>query len=515
MQQGIEQLIDAFKKPEIYPHPVTEVTLIETHISWVFLTGKFVYKIKKPVNLGFLDFSTLEKRHKYCDLELRLNKRLAPDYYLDVVSIAGRYSKPEINGKGDPIEYAVKMRQFHQQAQLDRVLAENKLSFHHMDLLAKKISEFHQYIQVANENQPFGELIHIHSPVLNCFSDILSRLNNETDIKRMNRIKNWSEKEFQRLKDHFTFRKKEGFIRECHGDLHLRNIAIKNEEVIAFDGIEFSEDLRWNDVMSEIAFLIMDLQDHEQTALASRFLNRYLEITGDYTGLRVLQYYLLYRAIVRAMVSCIRLEQKDLSEDDVKIEKNNFEKYLNLAENYIKQTTPRLFITYGLSGSGKSTVSQALMQKFPAIRIRSDIERKRLCSLSETTRNTKGVQQGIYNKSTSEQTYEHLMTLSKKILEAGFSVIVDAAFLHRKQRRIFFALAKQSKIKLTILSCDLDLETIKQRIIKRNAENRDVSDAGLDVLEYQLNHSDSLTAQELNSTISVHLLGIEKIIDSI
>jgi len=505
MPQGIEQLIDALKNPAIYPHPVTQVELIETHISWVFLTGEFVYKIKKPVDLGFLNFSSLKKRHLYCNLELTLNQRLAPDYYLEVISITGSYSLPQFSGSEEPIEYAVKMRQFPQHAQLDRVLAENELSFHHMDLLADKISEFHQQIQVAGKSQSFGDLSHVHSPLQSCLKDIFIRLDSESDINRIQALQDWSESEFQRLKNQFLLRKSHGFVRECHGDLHLRNIAIVNEEVIAFDGIEFSEDLRWNDVISEIAFLVMDLQDHEQYALASRFLNQYLERTGDYSGLVVLKYYLLYRAIVRAMVSCIRLKQEGLSKEAIKHEQKDFQKYLQLAESYTKQTKTKLFITHGLSGSGKSTVSQVLMQEYPAIRIRSDVERKRLRGIETSNRDKSGVQKGIYNQNTSKETYLHLVTLAETLLTSGFSVVIDAAFLQKKQRELFSNLAQKLKVKFTILACDVDIDTIRQRLIQRNIENKDVSDADLDVLEYQIHHLNSLTDKELETTIKIDL----------
>jgi len=503
MQQGIEQLINALNNPKIYPHSVTQVELIETHISWVFLTGEFVYKIKKPVDLGFLDFSSLKKRHVYCDLELTLNQRLAPEYYLEVISITGSYSLPQFNGSEEPIEYAVKMRQFPQHAQLDRVLGENKLNFHHMDLLANKISEFHQQIQVADESHSFGDLSHVHSPLRSCFKDILIRLASDSDLKRILALQDWGECEFQRLESQFLLRKHQGFVRECHGDLHLRNIAIVNEEVIAFDGIEFSEDLRWNDVISEIAFLVMDLQDHGQNTLASRFLNQYLEITGDYSGLVVLKYYLLYRAIVRAMVSCIRLKQEGLLKEEVRLEQKDFQKYLQLAENYTKQDEPKLFITYGLSGSGKSTVSQVLMQEYPAIRIRSDVERKRLCGIEISKRDKSGVQQGIYNQNTSEKTYSHLVMLAETLLTSGFSVVIDAAFLQLKKRELFANLAQKLEVNFTILVCDVDIDTIRQRLIQRNIENNDVSDADLKVLEYQIQHSDGLTDKELEITIKI------------
>ncbi|HFE36965.1 MAG TPA: aminoglycoside phosphotransferase, partial [Gammaproteobacteria bacterium] len=313
MNVDINTMLLALQDPQTYAHKTEKIELIETHISWVILTGMYAYKIKKPVNMGFLDFSTLAKRKHYCELELVLNKRLAADYYLEVVPVTGSYQQPTLGGGEEVIEYALKMRQFPKDAELDIKLASGVLDKSMMELLAEKIAAFHQQINVADDASSFGDLLHVHQPVLNSYAEIVKHVKDEAVIACLNSLKNWSCNEYERLKEIFLSRKNDGFVRECHGDLHLRNIAIVGDEVIAFDCIEFNEDLRWNDVISEIAFVCMDLDDHHCPELASRFLNHYLALTGDYAGLKVFNYYLVYRATVRAMVSCIRLKQEILT----------------------------------------------------------------------------------------------------------------------------------------------------------------------------------------------------------
>jgi len=504
MDSDVQQLLSALQNPQFYNHTVSKIELIETHISWVILTGPYAYKIKKSVDLGFLNFSTLAFRKHYCELELSLNKRLAPDYYLEVIPITGSYDNPMLNGSGEAIEYALKMAQFPQDAELDRELASGKLKENSMDLLAEKIADFHQKINVANKSQTFGDLDHVHQPVLNCYSDILKRISENEIIKRIKALRSWSCDEFEKLKTVFLSRKENGFIRECHGDLHLRNIAIVDDEVIAFDCIEFNEDLRWNDVISECAFLIMDLDAHQKSDLASRFLNRYLELTGDYLGLKVLRYYLVYRAIVRAMVSCIRFSQEDIDESESASEYAEFVKYIDLAQRYIDSQQSKLFITHGLSGSGKTTVSQILLQIYPAIRVRSDIERKRLWGMKEQQRDKQDFQQGIYSSTSSEQTYQILLTLAEQLLLAGFSVIVDATFLKSQQRNIFRKLAESVNVDYKILHCYAPLNVMQNRIIQRSKDDRDASDADLTVLEYQIERDENFTEKEKRFVVDIN-----------
>lgn len=308
--------------PEVYDHPVKDIQLIETHISWVILTGDFVYKIKKPVDFGFLDFSTLEKRRVFCEAELRLNRRLAADIYLDVVSIAGTFEKPLISTAGKVFEYAVKMRQFSQSAQLDHMLSAGKLDAEHMEALALMVAGFHQTIPMADETMAYGNKDQVYHPIAENFTQINQHFDTTLYADTLTSLQTWNVSALIKLGATLDQRKDNGFVRECHGDMHLRNLAWLERGPIAFDCIEFNPQLRWIDVISEIAFLVMDLQQRKQYQLANRFLNSYLEITGDYAGLSVLPFYLCYRAMVRAKVTALLLEQDNIGKEERAIARN-------------------------------------------------------------------------------------------------------------------------------------------------------------------------------------------------
>lgn len=272
-EREISHLIRALQDEALYDHPVTGFTVVETHISWVMLTGDFAYKIKKPVNLGFLDFSTLEKRRFYCEEELRLNRRLAPQLYLAVVAITGTVDKPRLNGEGKVIEYAVKMRQFDQARQFDRLLARGRLRAEHIDRVAALIAAFHRRAAAAATDSLYGSPELVWQPVAENHDQILPLLRDTDDEARLRRIQAWFEQQFTRHRPLFLRRKAEGRIRECHGDLHLANIALFDHEVVIFDCLEFNDRLRWIDVISDAAFLVMDLQSRGQAPLGWRFLN--------------------------------------------------------------------------------------------------------------------------------------------------------------------------------------------------------------------------------------------------
>ena len=503
MDTNTRAFLKALQHPDFYPHPVSQIEMIETHISWVFLTGDWVYKIKKPVNLGFLDFSTLEKRYFYCQEELRLNKRLAVDYYDSVVSITGSMQAPVLGGSGEVFEYAVKMRQFPQQSQLDRKLEKGQLTLADMSRLAQKIADFHQSIPQAGNDVAFGDLAHVHQPVTDCYQTILNIISAKNDVQQVNQLQQWSDDAFKQLQTVFLQRKSSGFVRECHGDLHLRNIAIDDQQVIVFDCIEFKADFRWVDVMSEIAFLIMDLDDHGKTDLAYRFLNDYLEITGDYQGLVVLRYYLVYRAIVRAMVSAIRMGQGDLSKTEYDKEQKTFREYLQLAERYTHPKSTALLLTCGLSGSGKTYLAKSIAPCIPAIHIRSDIERKRMFTHNHTQQKSSGIQQGIYKAEATEKTYARLLELAETLLNANFHVLIDATFLKKQQRQVFVEKAQTIGRPFLILYAKATTEVMQQRILQRQAANTDASDADLNVLQYQLKNQEALTVDEMDYVLMV------------
>src|SRR5262245_55295887 len=298
------RLVRALTNPALYGPGCTAVRVVETHISYVLLTGRYAYKIKKVVDLGFLDFTTLPARHFYCDRELELNRRLAPAIYLEVVGITGAIDAPCIGGEGPPIEYAVRMREFPQDALLTCVLARNALTAGHIDALASAVAAFHMSAPRAEPGSRFGSPREILDLAIENFKEIEPLLEHDSDRRAAADLRRWTEREHAACANLFSARQRSGFVRECHGDLHLGNIALVDGLVTIFDCIEFNEDMRWSDVMADVAFLVMDLRDRARPDLASRFLSGYLERTGDYGGSRARRCSVLYRAVGRAKVAC-------------------------------------------------------------------------------------------------------------------------------------------------------------------------------------------------------------------
>ena len=493
-------LINSLMEPSIYCPPVEKCELIETHISWVILAGPHAYKIKKSINLGFLDFSTLEKRLFYCNEELRLNKRLAPEIYISVVPITGTVDHPQWAGKGDAIEFAIKMRAFPQQAQLDRVLAKGDLQAKQIDILAKHIARFHEQIDIADVDSTYGDPKNIFQPIEENFKQIREHVKDNQALRSLTELERWSRSTGEALQPLLFHRKAAGFIRECHGDMHLRNIAWVDEAPLVFDCIEFNPALRWIDVMSDVAFLVMDLQDRKQPELAQRFLNIYLEHTGDYAGICVLRFYLVYRALVRAKIDAIRVDQVGISREEKNEAEKDFFEYLKLALSYVQPAIPQLIITCGMSASGKSTVTWPVLEQLGAIRIRSDVERKRLFGLVAEDVGREALGEGIYSTRATETTYRKLAELAAQILDAGYSVIVDAVFLHYRQREQFRKLAETRQLPFTILECTADADILRQRIVQRK---NDVSDADTDVLEMQLSKWQQLQGDEHSNAMTI------------
>lgn len=492
----LPQLIrELLTDPACYDHAVGSVQLIETHISWVLLTGEYAYKIKKPLNLGFLDFSTLALRQRACTDEVRLNQRLAAETYLGVVAIAGNTGAPHVNGQGEAIEYAVKMRQFPFDAALDRLDERGELSVAQIDQLAARLAQFHLgECARAPADSPWGEPDAIAQPVAENFQLLGSRSNDPAESQRLAALHDWSSAEHARLTPLMRERKRNGWIRECHGDLHLGNIAWVNEQILIFDCIEFSTALRWIDVISEVAFCFMDLLHRQHRDLAMRFLNAWLEASGDYAGVSLLRYYAVYRALVRAKVAVLRAEQVDGSDPGAcRVEVNAC---LQLAENLSQNIPVQLWITHGLSGSGKTTLTQLLLQDQGMIRLRSDVERKRLAGL-DALAHSGGEVGGLYTQEASRRTYEYLARLAEKLLDAGWAVIVDAAFLARWQRDLLHEIAQRRDVYFRILDIQMDHATLRERITLRAAQGKDASEADLRVLQQQIETMQPLGTDEL------------------
>ena len=486
MRAHTPAVVASLLRPEAYPHPVERVELLETHISWVFLAGPYAYKLKKPVDFGFLDFSTPERREQFCHEELRLNRRLSGDLYRDVVALHGPPERAAFQGDGPVIDHAVRMRQFPQSALLPQVLARGELADGQIERFADDLARFQAEAAVASVSGPHGSAKAVREPVLANVAalEASSQLADQPGSpERLQRLRQWADREWQRLEPRFAERLAQGRVRECHGDLHLGNLLLQEGRIVAFDCLEFSDTLRWIDVISELAFLVMDLQEHGQGRLGMRLLNRWLEQSGDWGGLDLWRWYACYRALVRAKVAALR--------GDVSLHA-----YLELAERLITPPPLVLAITTGVSGLGKSRHALAVAERLGWIRLRSDVVRKRLFGLWGIP--AVAVCSGDpYRREVSEELFvRRLPALAEQLIAAGFPVVVDATFLRRHDRQRMAALARLLGVPFLILGPCATPEQARERIRRRLRHGRDPSDATEAVLEQQLLTAEPLDAEE-------------------
>ncbi|MEB3168344.1 MAG: AAA family ATPase [Synechococcaceae cyanobacterium] len=502
---AMEPLIAALLRPSAYDHPVEQISLLQTHISWILLTGSYAYKIKKPVDLGFLDFSTLAKRRHFCREELRLNRRLAPQLYLGLSSIRGPAAQASFAGVGAEIEVAVRMRQFRQEdllpALLKRGLPQSRL-LALVDQLAEHLACFHAAAAIAPTDSSFGTTPRVLQPALANLAALERILGSD---RRLPPLYQWCRSEAERLQERFEQRRRDGRVREGHGDLHLGNLVLHEGQIVVFDCLEFSDALRWIDVSSDLAFLAMDLRRHRQSLLAAALLNRWLDHSGDYGSLATWRWYLAYRALVRAKVTAMRLEQlgSDAPQADLQRGWIDLQAYLHLAGSLQRWSRPVLLITHGVSGSGKSHQARLLAQALGWLHLRSDVERLRLFGRWGEAIGPL-LQGDAYAPAVSERLYrQRLSDCCGEALAAGLSLICDATFLMAWQRRHFRELAERHGARFAILSCSCTAETALRRMASRLQAGGDPSEADAAVLEHQLVAMEPLTPEERRLSLLV------------
>lgn len=464
--------IEALLDPARFPHAVRAVRLIETHISYVVLTGRFAYKIKKPVNLDFADFSTLAKREAACRKELEVNRLFSPDLYLDVVPITGSRADPRFGGGGIPIEYAVMMVEFPQESRLDRVVERNDLSRQQVRDLARLIARAHQRSPRAPREGPYGAPDAVAGRVWAS----LDAVSLPGWSKRW--LRRWFAEQAERLRGPMEHRRRTGRVRACHGDLHLANIVAWGGKLHLFDAIEFNDDFRFIDTMSDLAFLTMDLEHRGAPRLARHLLNLYLEETGDYEGLLLLPFYQGYRALVRAKVHSIRARQEASLSEKAR-HTSLVISYWRHAVHLTRRGAPFLAVTTGLPGSGKSSFAMRVCEEVGAVRLRSDVERKRLHGLSPSLPTPDDLKPAVYSPSSTAAVYDRLSSLARLVVRAGYPVVVDAALLSYDARRRFAALAKELSVPFLILALSAPEGTLVERLRRRRG---DASDADVQVL---------------------------------
>ncbi|WP_213880667.1 AAA family ATPase [Pseudomonas sp. dw_358] len=488
-----QSLISALQNPALYPHAVDGFKVIETHISWVLLTGPYVYKIKKPMNFGFLDFSELSARAHFCAEELRMNQRLTEDLYLEVLPITGSAEAPVLGGDGEAIEYALKIRQFPQENLLSTLQANGELTSQHIDEMAEQIATFHRHTPQVPADHESGTPALVMAPVEQNFEQIRPFLKDKADLLQLDALQAWAQASFARLQSLLIARKHDGFIRECHGDIHLGNATVIDGKVVIFDCIEFNEPFRFTDVYADIAFLAMDLEDRGLKSLARRFISQYLERTGDYQGLELLNFYKAYRALVRAKIALFSMPAEA---DGVQraTALRTYRNYANLAESYSAIPSRFLAITHGTSAVGKSQVAMRMVEALGAIRLRSDIERKRL--LGDQSPEHQGLHDGIYSSDASTATYQRLHYLADIVLHAGLPVVIDATYLRHEQRQSAANVAETTGVPFLILDCNAPDAVVASWLSQRQAEGIDPSDATLEVVESQRASREALTPEE-------------------
>jgi len=499
-----QALIAALQNPALYPHPVDGFQVIETHISWIILTGTYAYKLKKPVDFGFLDFTELSARKHFCEEELRLNQRLAADLYLEVLPITGSVEAPQLDGAGEPIEYMLKMREFPQAQLMAQVQARGELSDAHIDALAKRIAQFHLATPRVPADHPLSTPEAIVAPMRQNFEQIRPLLSEAADLEQLDALLDWTETTISRLQPLLEQRCQQGFIRECHGDLHLGNATIIDDEVVLFDCIEFNDPFRLIDIASDAAFLAMDLEDRGLKCQARRFINGWLEHSGDYAALELLNLYKAYRAMVRAKVNLFRLFQE---QDAVqrKVILRQYRGYANLAESYSAIPSRFLAITHGVSAVGKSQVALRLVEALGVVRLRSDVERKRLHGAQ--TEDAKGMlHAGIYSPQASEATYRRLHELAETALNAGLSAVIDASYLKQEQRQAAWQVAESTGVPFLIIDCQAPDAVIEQWLAQRQAQGADASDATMEVIRAQQANREALSEAEqlLSRRVDTH-----------
>ena len=452
-----------------------DVPLIETHISWVLLAGEHAYKIKKPVRLSFLDFGTLAARRHFCDEELRLNRRFAPRLYLRVLPISGDEHAPRLGGDGKPIEFALQMQRMRDDDLAGPRLARGALSRDDVERFARTLAAWHRTAPQAAADGTWGTPQRVAADI----DHLLADWPDAADAAAVDGLRRWFAHQADDTAAQAAQRLAAGHVRECHGDLHVDNLAWHDGELIAFDCLEFDPALRWIDTASEVAFLAMDLQARRRADLAQAFVDAYLEASGDATALPLLRRYAVYRALVRARVARLRADAGAAAD------------YLALAQRLARQWDPRLLVTHGLPGSGKTRVTGELLAAIGAIRWRSDVERRRLLG------------SGHYRAVDSEAVYARLRELARGSLRAGYPTIVDAACLRRAQRDALRALARELRVPCLLLHCEAPLPLLRQRVRERALRGGDASEADEAVLLQLAAQSEPLVPGEEGDVIDV------------
>ncbi|MFN3927545.1 MAG: AAA family ATPase [Pseudanabaenaceae cyanobacterium] len=493
---SLPSLIRAMCQPKFYHHPVSEpIQVVQTHISFVILTGQYAYKIKKAVNFGFLDFSTLDLRFHFCHEEVRLNSRLAPDLYIGVVGITeDKILENDLDIYTEQIvEYAVKMYQFDQTQLAVNLFNNGQFLPEYAEAIGKRLAHFHLTAMTNDYIASFGTAQALKAVADDNYVHTAKYVGIAQTQVQLEQTRAYTDQIFNSKAELFSERIQQGKIRECHGDVHLQNICIYNNKIQIFDCIEFNEPFRNTDILYDAAFLVMDLQFRGRADLANIFLNTYLEITNDYAGVQLLPLFCSLRAYVRAKVTSFLLDDPNINDTQKQSALATAQKYYHLAWQYTRSQQGRIFLMSGVSGSGKSTQAKVLAQEYNGIIIRSDALRKHLAGIPLTEKGSPA----IYTPAMTAQVYQQLLELGLCLAQAGQTVILDAKYDRASLRTAVISACNTKQIPVQIIYCSAPYPVLRDRLIQRQQANRDITDATVDLLDQQLAQFEEFTPEEM------------------
>lgn len=476
--------LTALLQPAAYPHAVRAVQLVETHISWVLLTGEFAYKIKKPVHFPFVDLRSAERRAHFCAEELRLNHRFAPQLYLRVCAVTLEGGRARIDGCGEVIDHAVCMHQFGAADELAALLASGELAPPALAAFGRELARLHEGLPCPDAGEPWGRPDSVRALLLRNLAECQQAAERLDAAQLVHSLSDAYQSRIEAAAAWMASRRAAGRVRECHGDLHAGNIARYGGRLLAFDCIEFEPAFRWIDVAEEIACLYMDLRARRFDAHAQAFIGGYLFEVGDYSACRLLHLYGAHRALVRAKVAALRVGNASEAQSRAASREAHC-RYLECAKDLLAARRPQLILMCGLSGSAKTWLAERLASSLGAVHVRSDIERKRLAGLTAVQRSAAALDEGLYSAAMSTATYERLRQCAGEALDGGLSVIVDATCQRRRQRGLLSSLGPEHHAEVRLVFCHAPREVLEARIAARERAGADASEADRRVLALQ------------------------------
>jgi uncharacterized protein len=477
------KLIQFLLNPLSYPHKTRNVKHIQTHISDVFIVSPFVYKVKKPVDFGFLDFTSLKKRKYFCEKEVELNRRLC-DIYIGVEEISisdGNYKF----GRGDrTIEYAIRMKRLPDKYFLKNLIQRGHVSLDDLRRIIEKLVEFYESQNHEVTINDFGRPENIKSFIYGNITLVKNFIGSTISSATHEAIKFYNDMFFERNSPLFLERNEKGFIRDCHGDLHLNNINITPEYVCIHDCIEFNDRFRFIDIASDIAFLAMDLDFNGRRDFADFVISEISKKMSDDTIYEVIDFYKCYRAFVRGKVESLRSEEANVPKGEARSSHKRATDYFRLSLQYaLFGSRPALIVIFGMIGTGKSTLAELVPRELNCDVISSDKIRKEMLGIAPTERRYESFDKGIYSEETTDRVYNEIIKMGERAAESGNTVILDASFSKRKYRKLVIKAAKSLGIRLFFIQTKASDKTVMERLLRREIIGKSISDARLELFE--------------------------------